>query len=504
MRYTLIYGALFFSVICINQVNAKTEVEESSKAEQLYDLIANKNTQALTDLQTLAKAKYPQALAELGFIYEYGVSVPTNIERAIKYYTQACDLGGDYGCYNARYFYQYGKGVTQDSDLALKLAKKMKTADLSIPQDLMDKLSDKAYTLKSQADADKSLRPKLIRFLSRYLRQAPDGDLLFWGRIGFSKAELLHMAIQWAQDGDPKMNYLVGTLYLADFSTLDDTYTQEANKEALKWFRIAAEKGDPAAQYTLGDAYEEGLWELKGDRLEAKKWYELAAKNKNTNALIALGHMYYSGRAGQTDYAKANTLFEQAEQAGASRAAYSLSWMYYNGLGKTVDCAKAWDYYLEGAGEYNQRLKKEDYLSRCEKDSQARKNAGNSLPELTLKHDGTPMRGKDAPRICWVNFIITTDKVRDMANLRLTLEFKNSEGVSAEQLVAVPPLGLNTLGIDINNARADVLQQNIELPMYTRDFCRYNDLDVTAKSVTATINGKDVDLLKADSFHILD
>ncbi|VEB62528.1 tetratricopeptide repeat protein [Salmonella enterica subsp. enterica] len=47
----------------------------------------------------------------LGFIYEYGVSVSVDIPQAIKYYEQACDLDGDYGCFNAAYFYEYGIGT---------------------------------------------------------------------------------------------------------------------------------------------------------------------------------------------------------------------------------------------------------------------------------------------------------------------------------------------------------------------------------------------------------
>lgn len=44
-------------------------------------------------------------LDEQGFIYEYGIGVPMDSERALQYYQQACELGGNYGCYNVRYFY---------------------------------------------------------------------------------------------------------------------------------------------------------------------------------------------------------------------------------------------------------------------------------------------------------------------------------------------------------------------------------------------------------------
>ncbi len=63
--------------------------------DALYSRIAQKDVQALNELKALAKDNNAQALAELGFVYEYGVSVSVDIPQAIKYYEQACDLGGD-------------------------------------------------------------------------------------------------------------------------------------------------------------------------------------------------------------------------------------------------------------------------------------------------------------------------------------------------------------------------------------------------------------------------
>lgn len=47
--------------------------------DALYSRIAQKDVQALNELKALAKDNNAQALAELGFIYEYGVAVPTSI-----------------------------------------------------------------------------------------------------------------------------------------------------------------------------------------------------------------------------------------------------------------------------------------------------------------------------------------------------------------------------------------------------------------------------------------
>ena len=47
--------------------------------------------------------------------------------------------------------------------------------------------------------------------------------------------------------------------------------------EAVKWYRLAAEQGDVAAQYNLGIMYDNGDG-VPQDYKEAVKWYRLAAE----------------------------------------------------------------------------------------------------------------------------------------------------------------------------------------------------------------------------------
>ena len=51
------------------------------------------------------------------------------------------------------------------------------------------------------------------------------------------------------------------------------------DKEAVKWYRKAAEQGDAKAQNNLGVKYGNGLGVLK-DYKEAVKWYRKAARAK--------------------------------------------------------------------------------------------------------------------------------------------------------------------------------------------------------------------------------
>jgi hypothetical protein len=73
------------------------------------------------------------------------------------------------------------------------------------------------------------------------------------------------------------------------------------DKEAVKWFRLAAETGLAQAQYNLGVMYGDGEGVPQDDK-EAVKWYQLAAEQGVTEAQIKLGKMYSKGQGVEQDY----------------------------------------------------------------------------------------------------------------------------------------------------------------------------------------------------------
>ncbi|HIC4076135.1 TPA: tetratricopeptide repeat protein, partial [Salmonella enterica] len=103
--------------------------------------------------------------------------------------------------------------------------------------------------------------------------------------------------------------------------------------------------------------------------------------------------------------------------------------------------------------------------------------------------------------LCQIGFVVNTNKLIHVANLRVELILKNDAGVSDERMVAFPPLGLNTLGAE--QGMGDSFKSMGYLLMKNGDLCDYHKLTFTVKSATATINGKKVDLLKTDNLHII-
>ncbi|EAO8163242.1 sel1 repeat family protein [Salmonella enterica] len=462
--------------------------------DALYSRIAQKDIQALNELKALAKDNNAQALAELGFIYEYGVAVPKDMIQAIKYYEQACHVEEPYGCYNARYFYLHGLGVMQDDVLAKELADKTSKADIDTDAQTVTRLiADEIDTAKQAAESDITQRSRFIETLRQYAGGGSAMAALIT-RLGYSKADILHLAELWAQERDPELNFIVGSLYDSGFVEVDD---KEAR--SLQWFRKAAELGQADAQNILGYFYLNGKRGIKRDLQKGGQWYELAAAQGNVDALINLGEIYYSGTQVPLDYARAFEFFERAAKMGKSRALNYLAWMYTNGQFVDTDCRKAAELFAQGRTSF---ADDPHFQVTCEKDRQARAEAvamrEKNLPKLTFNRDRVFGASQGSGYACELEFVVKTDRVSSIKNLRVSLALKNKAGAMSQQVIAFEPFGLNTQNRNLQGYKSDTLRESTLQPIYQPEFCDVDSYSVTA--VTGIVNGKEMDILKAGIF----
>ncbi len=89
-----------------------------------------------------------------------------------------------------------------------------------------------------------------------------------------------------------------------------------SEKEAVKWFFLAAEKGDELGQVNLGDMYRDGGIEIKKDFAKAIHFYNDAIKeNQSAIGMYNLGCMYEKGNGVPKSKEKAMILYiKSAEQ----------------------------------------------------------------------------------------------------------------------------------------------------------------------------------------------
>jgi uncharacterized protein len=111
-----------------------------------------------------------------------------------------------------------------------------------------------------------------------------------------------------------------------------------------------AEQGDAEAQLQLGIRYAEGDGVIKNNK-EAARWFELAAKQGLPEAQYRYGLALMQGRGVVQDYRAAFSWIEKPAQRGHAKAQYSLGELYRYGTGTPVDKAHAYLWYNLAAAQ---------------------------------------------------------------------------------------------------------------------------------------------------------
>jgi hypothetical protein len=118
-------------------------------------------------------------------------------------------------------------------------------------------------------------------------------------------AAALRLADPLAAEGDARAQSMLGLVYYRGRGVPQDL------NEAVKWFRLAADRRDAAAQFYLGVMYSEGQG-VPQDYDEAVKWYRRAADQGDAQAQYNLGLVYAYGEARGPDNISAYVWFNLA------------------------------------------------------------------------------------------------------------------------------------------------------------------------------------------------
>ncbi|MHB9148020.1 MAG: SEL1-like repeat protein [Candidatus Amoebophilus sp.] len=128
------------------------------------------------------------------------------------------------------------------------------------------------------------------------------------------------------KDGDALTQIILGYMYETGQGVEQD------DKEAVEWYRKAAEQHHPIAQNHLGDMFYAGEG-VRFNYQEATKWYRAAAEQGYALAQANLGYMYRKGFGVQPDNAEAIKWYKNAARQGNIAAQYGLALMYKKGKG---------------------------------------------------------------------------------------------------------------------------------------------------------------------------
>jgi TPR repeat protein len=123
-------------------------------------------------------------------------------------------------------------------------------------------------------------------------------------------------------------------------------------KEAVKWYGKAAEKGDAWSQNKLAFCYACGIG-VEKDYKKAFEWYRKAAEQGVGSATGNVGWCYETGNGVAKDEKEAVKWYGKAAEKGDGWSQNKLAFCYANGIGVEKDYKKALEWYRKAADKEN-------------------------------------------------------------------------------------------------------------------------------------------------------
>jgi TPR repeat protein len=223
------------------------------------------------------------------------------------------------------------------------------------------------------------------------------------------------------------------------------------NSEAVRWYRIAAEKGNIKAQSLIGTAYHRGMG-LAVDDVQATQWLNKAADQMDPLAQFQLGDGFESGWVGQKDNAEAYKWYLLSGSQGYTKAAKKVA---------VIENILTRDQRVDGqtrASEFRvERVKKE-----IEPNDTLIKSAQKGDPEAQYKLGAAYSFGKGLPKndIASVEWLTrAANQGQSEAQFELGLHYLNGEGVESSEVEAYKWWSIAT---DKGHIRAQASLDNLE------------------------------------------
>ncbi len=273
-----------------------------------------------------AAQDFGEAQYKLGVMYVLGRGVVPNTREALKWYQQAAEQGVIQAQLALGAMYARGQFLT---------------TDLRVPTDYVS-----AYKWLSLAGA-KLPMDQFLHWQATNLREVVKKEMTLSEIRQAERREHAWYQQAAAPDG-PGAGSLLGRDRLASAQyNLGLMYAEGRHvapniKEAVVWFRQAADKDLPEAQYDLAEILEEGELGVVRNLDEAVRWYRRLASQdfrpaelhpSIAEAQYVLGQFYEQGRGVPQDDGQASNWFETAAGRNHGQAQLRLATMYLVGRG---------------------------------------------------------------------------------------------------------------------------------------------------------------------------
>ena len=344
-------------------------MENAQAFMQTEDILNGVTSGILDYCEREAGQNNEQALCLLGVLYEGGIGVLQDTNKALKLYQKAAMKNHQDAMINL-YAYYSNHG---NDDTANYWLKKLAEQGLSEAQNAYaDKLSNaeryKEAVQWYERAAKQGYAPAQAHLVENYI-------------YGVGVETDYNIARQWC-DKAAEQYYPVAQYFMAKYfvknqvdryawyrKAAEQGYARAQNMmaryleegwggitknqaEAVEWYRKAAEQGYDPAQYNLAICLATGEGCAK-NQVEAVEWYRKAAEQGHAQAQDNLAECLYNGSGCAENKAEAFQWFRKAAEQGDAEAQYNLAYCLYNGEGCAIDKAEAFQWFRKAAEQGN-------------------------------------------------------------------------------------------------------------------------------------------------------
>ncbi|KAF9158935.1 hypothetical protein DFQ26_007099, partial [Actinomortierella ambigua] len=272
------------------------------------DDVLDRPTDDTATLRARADRDDVEAQVALASMYERGVGVEKDYQKAYEWYRRAAENGSIEAQNKTGDFFYFGRGVPKSLENAVNWKRCAARGGHSVAQ----------------------------RDLGRMYEYG----------LGVEQDHV--MAVSWyrmsAEQGDMEAQSYLGTKYHDGIGVAKDYV------EAVWWYRKSADLGDATIQCNLGAMLCNGQG-VQQDHAEAVSWYRRSAGQGNTTAQCNLGLMLSKGLGVERDYVEAVSWYRMSAERQNAEAQFNLGWMYENGHGVPKDEKKAIGWYRKAADQ---------------------------------------------------------------------------------------------------------------------------------------------------------
>lgn len=310
--------------------------------------VRSRAAEFVQDLENEAAQGDANAQLKLGKVYDEGVLVEKDPEKAYEYFKLAADQDNPHALYELGQCYLEGKGTSTNPEEVVRLFKL--SAEGGVPE--------AQFHLGTYYQFGGVVEKSWIKAVEYHKKAANQGYAQAQHALAYIYGEGGHgiernevMATKFlklaADNGIAASRYTLGARYSAGRGELEVDVTK-----AAKLYKLAADQGHAEAQLVLGLYYRTGLG-VERDLNKALRYIRLSADQAHNLAQVTLASFYAQGLGVQQDYKEAARLCSLAAAQGNPFGQLELALYYKNGWGVERDPETAITLYMASANQGN-------------------------------------------------------------------------------------------------------------------------------------------------------